>query len=280
MHLFTSEGIVLNKLRYLESDLIVTVLSKYEGKIKAIVKGGANSRKRFPGAFEAGNTGEFGFVDKNPYQLMHINHAKIDNYFINLKKDYEKILLLFYLLGLTDVMLPEHQGHPQLFNILLYTLNCLETSPSPHLSKGGTEGGAPDKEQEEAYHRNGMTGLAQNGFLRQVRLFYELKLLKETGLLHAADKCESCGRQFSGNGVVLAIRTGKFVCTSCMPPEAESYRLQTSLLELIRNVNGSTSGIGGFLSVDVPSVIFGFTTTIMKAYIDRPLKLWDMIDNL
>ncbi len=252
MHIFTSQGIVLNKLRYLESDLIVTIFSKDEGKLKAIVKGGASSRKRFPGAFEAGNTGEFGFVDKNPYQLMHISHATVDNYFINLKKDYDKILMLFYLLGITDVMLPEHQSHTQLFDILLYTLYCLESGMGPGI----------------------------NNFLNQIRLFYELHLLKEIGLLRAVEKCESCGRPFSNDEVNLVIKTGKLICKSCITSNTEAYRIPASLLRLIKTINSNDIDINRFLTVDIPSVIFSFTMRIMSAYIDRPLKLWDMIDKL
>ncbi len=246
MHIFTAEGIVLNKLKYLETDLIVTIFSKTEGKIKGIVKGGLNSRKRFPGAFEAGNTGEFGFAEKNQHHLTYVNHARIDDYLIDLKKDYDKIVMLSYILGVTDAMLPERHAHQHLFDVLVYTLRRVET-------------GMP---------------------LHKIRLFYELHLLKETGLLHAMEKCEHCGRSLAAADVHLAVRTGKLLCGACTDPRTPSYTIPPSLIEIIRETDSHTCDAAPFETVDVSSFMFTFTTGIMKAYIDKPLKLWDMITTI
>ena len=246
MHLFTSEGIVIHKLKYLESDLIVTIFSMSEGKIKAIVKGGVNSRKRFPGAFEVGNTGEFGFTAKNSYQLMYINHAKVNNYLIALKKDYDKIMMLSYILGITDAMLIEHQSHPRLFDILVYTFQ----------------------------------GLEKNKALNQIRLFYEFHLLKETGLLPGIEKCESCGRPFAGRRVTHLPSTGKLVCESCIPHNTATFTIPDNVLKLIKAVNDNSINMDEFLIVDVPHAIFNVTTRLMSNYIDRPLKIWQMIDTI
>ncbi len=273
MHIFTSEGIVIHRLKYLESDLIVTIFSKTEGKIKAIVKGGVNSRKRFPGAFEVGNTGEFGFVDKNPYQLMYINHAKVDNYLINLKKDYDKILMLFYIVGITEAMLIEHQSHPVLFDIIQYTLRCLETGCDIKSSGQSTAG------NNEGILASG-TDRTMNTFFNQIRLFYELHLLKETGLLPAIEKCESCGMLFYNNSVNFIIKTGKLVCESCIPDNAEIFTIPSGLLKLIKTVNNNQSNMHEFLIADMPNAIFNITTRLMSNYIDRPLKIWQMIDTL
>ncbi|MCL4558112.1 MAG: DNA repair protein RecO [Deltaproteobacteria bacterium] len=247
MDIFTSEGMVINRLRYLESDLIVTILSKDHGKIKAIAKGGASSRKRFPGAFETGNIGEFGFVEKSPYQLAHLAHAKIDNYLIRLKKDYEKTLMLIYLSGLTDVMTPEHQSSQVLFSTLSDAVLFLE----------------------------------DNKRLDQVRLFYELQLLRINGLLHVVGSCELCKAPFGGgHDVNLIAGTGRFICDSCIPGEGEVCRIPLSLLTIIKSTAKHNTCLGDFSEIEVPSALFGFTRRIISSYIDKPLKLWDMIDNL
>ncbi len=271
MHIFTSGGIVLNKLKYLESDLIATILLKNEGKIKAIAKGGVNSRRRFPGSFEVGNIGEFGFTEKNPYQLMLITHSKIDDYLIKLKKDYEKTLMLIYLLGLTDVMIPEHQPNPKLFDTLLDSIQFLE----------------------------------HNKHLNQVRLFYELHLLKINGLLHVVDRCESCKTPFSnikdkspdpspawvprpftkegGGGVTnvnLIVKTGRFVCSSCKSGSDEIHSMEMPLLEIIKSTAGHDTSLQDFSNVRIPAAIFSFTMRIISSYVDKPLKLWEMINTI
>ncbi len=246
MHFFTSEGIVLNKLKYLESDLIVTILLKNIGKVKAIAKGGANSKKRFPGAFEAGNIGEFSFVEKNFHNLMLLNHAKINNYFIKLKKDYEKIIMLFYILKITDLLLPERQSHPKLFSILAYTLQFLEN----------------------------------NKLLHQVRLFYELHLLKENGLLSIIEKCELCGDAFYNNNVYLLVKTGKMICKSCIDVNLEIYPIPLQLLKLMRTIDSNGIDLNEYTNINISPAIFSFTTGIMHAYIDKPIRLWEMINFL
>lgn len=261
MRIFTSEGIVINKLKYLESDLILTIFVKGEGKIKAIVKGGVNSRKRFPGAFEIGNTGEFGLVDKNHYQLMHINHARIDNYLINLKKDYGKIVLLFYLAGITEAMLIEHHSHPRLYDTLLSTLQFLDSDIGTVLEPGTQSSG-------------------NSRFLDQVRLFYELHLLRESGILPALDKCEACGTLFADEQVYCAVKTGKFVCYHCTPHIADTVFLPADIVHVMQAVVAQETDIRTFLGTTVPHSIFNVTTRLMENYLERPLKIWRMIDTL
>ncbi len=261
MRIFSSEGIVINKLRYLESDLIITLFMKGEGKIKAIVKGGVNSRKRFPGAFEIGNTGEFGLVDKNHYQLMHVSHARIDNYLITLKKDYGKIVLLFYMAGITDALLSEHHTHPLLYDNLLYTLN--------HLNQNGDEPAASETQ-----------AAASSQLLDRVRLFYELHLLRETGILPALDKCETCGTPLSGGPMYFVIKTGKFVCGSCRSAAADTVLIPAAIVQLAHAVTARETGIHAFLDTHVPHAVFNATTQLMGNYIERPLKIWRMIDTL
>jgi recombinational DNA repair protein (RecF pathway) len=279
MHIFTSEGIVINKVKYLESDLIVTILLKDEGKVKAIVKGGANSRKRFPGTFEAGNIGEFGLVEKNTYQLMRLTHSKIDNYWIKLKKDYEKILMLIYFLGLTDSMIPEHQPNLKIFDILLYTLCCLETdcdikSPeSSDQSPSWVTGWMP-----RPFTKGGVE-ITPN-FLNRIRLFYELHLLKEIGLLHVIGRCESCKVPFSNDGVNLVVKTGRFVCNSCTPAGDEIYRIPLPLLTIIKSTATHDTRLVDFSDIQIPAAIFSFTMRIISSYIDKPLKLWQMINSI
>ncbi len=247
MGTFTSEGIVINRLKYLESDLIVTILSKDHGKIKAMVKGGANSRKRFPGAFETGNIGEFGFVEKNPYQIAYVAHATIDDYLIRLKKDYEKTLLLIYLSGLTDVMTPERQSSQVLFSALSDTVRFLEDSKQ----------------------------------LSQARLFYELQLLRINGLLHVVGRCELCKEPFrSGDDVHLVVASGRFVCHACVPNDGKVCRIPLALLTLIKSAAHHDIYLNGLSGMEIPSALFGFTRRIITSYIDKPLKLWDMIDTL
>ncbi len=245
MHLYTSPGVVLNKLRYLESDLIVTVFSKTEGKVKAMVKGGANSKKRFPGAFEVGNAGEFGFVEKNSYQLTYISHAKISNYFPKIRNDYKKIMMLSYILGITDSMLTEHHKHPGLFDALIDTLQSLDEDKT----------------------------------MVKVRLLYELNLLKEIGLLPAIEKCELCGASFK-NEVNFLKQIGKFVCNNCIPPDAEFFRIPDYLLEWIKAINSDKPINIYDVNYDIPHSIFNITTTLMANYIDKPLKIWQIINTI
>lgn len=245
MHLYTAHGVVLNKLRYLESDFIVTLFLKTAGKLKAIVKGGANSKKRFPAAFEAGNIGEFGIIEKNNYQLAHITHAKINNYLPHLKNDYEKVMMLFYILGITDAMLVEHHKHSRLFEILIYTLQL------------------PD------WNKN----------LSKVRLFYELNLLKEAGLLPAIEKCEICGNSFNQN-INFLEKTGKLVCDACIPVGTTIFRIPDYLVKWINAINRNEQVDIYDINHNIPYPIFDITKTLMSNYIDKPLKIWKIINTI
>ena len=245
MNIFNSEGIVLNKIKYLESDLIVTIFLKDEGKIKAIAKGGAKSRKRFAAAFEVGNDGEFGIVEKHIHQLMRIEHAHINNYFLNIRKDYNKLLMLFHFLSITDNLLPEKQKNEKLFELFLAALRLLEED-HPVLA---------------------------------IRLFYESYLLKMNGILPYIKNCESCGGGLDYDDTYITSKNGRIICKSCIMNDSAVRRIPLKVIVLLNSINERRVDFKEFLSIDIPVDMFGFTMRHISDYIGKPQTIWQMINN-
>lgn len=135
MNSSTCRLIILKKVKYGESDLIITGLS-HDGVVRSfIAKSALKSKKRFGGgvlepthhvsviySFKGGSHEEGLFV---------LNEAQVIDGFPKLRQDYEKLSTALYLLKLVSLFLKEGESFSQgAFNLLGYTLKALEECES------------------------------------------------------------------------------------------------------------------------------------------------------
>ncbi len=134
MNLIKEKCIILKKIKYGESDLIINALNKDGAKIGLIAKGALKSKKRFVG----------GVLDPTHYvllayrpkkysmsegQLYFLEEAQIINDFTGIRSHYDKLQLALYLVDIVyKVSLEAAVDSQECFNLLGNALKALSTA--------------------------------------------------------------------------------------------------------------------------------------------------------
>ncbi len=113
-------GIILRRGNFGEADKILTVLTPGHGKIKVVARGVRRIKSRRAPHLELFNQVELVLHHGQVFDT--VTEAKVLNNYASLKSDLKMSGFLFYIAEVLDKILPEHQPHPEVFDLLLATL--------------------------------------------------------------------------------------------------------------------------------------------------------------
>ena len=125
MPTYKTEGVILKRLNYGEADRILTIYTKYRGKIRAIAKGVRKITSRKGGNVELFNHCVLFLAEGRNLDI--VTEAQVVNSFSRLSDDLEKTAAAFYLVELVDQLTPDGQVNRQVFNLLVGVLSELKT---------------------------------------------------------------------------------------------------------------------------------------------------------
>lgn len=132
---YTAEGIVLKRKNYGEADRFITVFTKEFGKIRVLAKGIRRVTSR-----RAGHVELFRYVHLSLYRSRTIDHIQeavsISKLHTN-KRDHtiSETLYSYYMCELVDSLTAEYQAHRDIFDLLISSLEQLQTSSNRRLNK-------------------------------------------------------------------------------------------------------------------------------------------------
>ena len=122
-------GLILKKIPYQESDLILKALLSTGEKVTLFAKAALKSKKRFGG----GLLDPLNYIEmqaspkKNDSEFHFLSEAQMIYDFPNLKMDYDKIkVALYFLKVLNKVEITGLDDSTRVFDLLLHTLRSLE----------------------------------------------------------------------------------------------------------------------------------------------------------
>ena len=131
MSLYRDEGIVLRTLRLGEADRIVTMVTKGQGKVRAVAKGVRRTTSRFGGRLEP-----MSHVAMQCWQgreLDTVTQVEVLDSFRTVREDLARVSKAFTLLEIVDVIAQERQSNPLLHETLVGALRWLDNADSPLL---------------------------------------------------------------------------------------------------------------------------------------------------
>lgn len=108
-------GIVINKKKIRESDLLITLLTPDQGKILALAKGVQNIKSNRLGSLQLGNTVKVQLYTKN--ENAWISEAQTISQFLLKEKSLTQINLLFYFLEILNHFIADNQQIDGVFPI-------------------------------------------------------------------------------------------------------------------------------------------------------------------
>jgi len=119
-------GIPFKQINFGETDRIVSILTKYHGRIDAIAKGVRKLTSRKGGNIDIMTLSKYSFAKGENLDIV-TEVEQIHGYEV-VKEDLNTTLSLFFLCELLDVFLQKGSEEREIFSLLLNILNLLEQS--------------------------------------------------------------------------------------------------------------------------------------------------------
>ena len=128
MPLKQSEAIVLRTYPLHEADLLVTLFTRLEGKLKGVAKAAKKSRRRFGGALEPLTSVRVFWEDHERRELARIDSCEVLASPLSSEVDYPRVVALGHVAEMLDEMLPEREANDAIYRLAISVLAKLNSN--------------------------------------------------------------------------------------------------------------------------------------------------------
>src|SRR6266849_5977826 len=122
MALKESEAIVLRTYPLRESDLLVTLFTRLEGKVDSVARSAKKSRRRFGGALEPLTYVRAYYEDRERQELARLDSCEVLDSPLTSEVSYPRAIALGHVAELLDELLPDHEANDAVFRLALSVL--------------------------------------------------------------------------------------------------------------------------------------------------------------
>jgi DNA repair protein RecO (recombination protein O) len=164
MALRESEAIVLRTYPMREADLLVTLFTRLEGKIRGVARSAKKSKRRFGGALEPLTYVRAYYDVRERQELVRLDACEVLASPLASEVSYLRAVALGHVAELLDELLPDHEVNDAIFRLALSVLHVLS----------GAEIWMPVT-------------------------YFDLWLTRLVGFLPELSECVVCGRSLNGN---------------------------------------------------------------------------------
>src|ERR1700690_2788155 len=120
-----SEAIVLRTYPLRESDLLVTLFTRLEGKVKGVARAAMKSRRRFGGALEPLTYVRASYDDRERQELARLDSCEVIESPMASEVSYPRAAALAHVAELLDELLPDREASDAVFRLSLAVLQEL-----------------------------------------------------------------------------------------------------------------------------------------------------------
>src|SRR5438445_12311447 len=129
MALRESEAIVLRTYPLREADLLVTLFTRAEGKVRGVARSAKKSKRRFGGALEPLTYVRAFYDVKEGQDLARLDACEVIESPMASEVSYARAVALGHIAELLDELLPDHEVNDSVFRLTLSVLHVL-TGPA------------------------------------------------------------------------------------------------------------------------------------------------------
>ena len=122
MALKESEAIVLRTYPLRESDLLVTLFTRMEGKVKGVARAAMKSRRRFGGALEPLTYVRASYDERERQELVRLDSCEVIESPMSSEVSYSRAAALAHVAELLDELLPDREASDAVFRLSLAVL--------------------------------------------------------------------------------------------------------------------------------------------------------------
>src|SRR2546430_5905644 len=117
-----SEALVLRTYPFRESDLLVTLFTRIEGKVRGVARAAKKSRRRFGGALEPLTYLKVAYEDRERQELARLDACEVLDSPLTSEVSYPRAVALGHVAELLDELLPDRQANDAVFRLALSVL--------------------------------------------------------------------------------------------------------------------------------------------------------------
>ena len=246
-----TEGIVLRRKDFGESDRILTLFTRKLGRISGIAKGSRKPSSKIAGHLELFMRSSF--LVSRGRNLHLITQAEVLEDFDSLRKDLKGIGLGSYVVELVDAVTYEEGSNLKLYDLLITTLNALNTGEDPAI----------------------------------ITHYFELHLLGLVGFQPEFFICVECGNQIVEEDQYISGELGGVICPTCRGKikGADLRPVPARLLKYLRHFQRSSLqellpiNIPDDLSIGLQELIRYYLTHTLEKHLNSPDFLKRIADN-
>jgi len=125
MALRESEAIVLRTYPMREADLLVTLFTRLEGKIRGVARSAKKSKRRFGGALEPMTCVRALYDVKEGQELVRLDACEVLESPLAFEVSYARAVALAHIAELLDELLPDREANDAIFRLTLSVLHVL-----------------------------------------------------------------------------------------------------------------------------------------------------------
>jgi DNA repair protein RecO (recombination protein O) len=164
MSLMESEAIVLRTYPLREADLLVTLFTRAEGKVRGVARSAKKSKRRFGGALEPMTYVRAFYDVRERQELARLDACEVLQSPMATEVSYPRAVALAHVAELLDEMLPDREANDAIFRL---TLSVLQVLRGPEIWMPVT--------------------------------YFDLWLTRLVGFLPELTECVICGRDLNGS---------------------------------------------------------------------------------
>jgi DNA repair protein RecO (recombination protein O) len=245
MALKESEAIVLRSYPLRESDLLVTLFTRLEGKVKGVARAAKKSKRRFGGALEPLTYVRAFYDDREGQELARLDSCEVIESPMATEISYARVVALGHVAELLEELLPDREASDAVFRLSLAVLQEL-----------------------------------RGAALWMPLTYFELWMTRLIGFLPEFSECIVCGRGLDGNRAFyhaladgLMCMEDKRLASSEMAPESRKIAAQ-----MLR------SRISDFAGIDWPKALCAdlrrFLVQTLERHIEKKLVTAGMLEKI
>jgi len=164
MPLKESEAVVLRTYPLRESDLLVTLFTRLEGKVRGVARAAKKSKRRFGGALEPLTVVKAYYEDRERQDLTRLDSCEVLESPLAAEVSYPRAVALGHVAELLDELLPDREANDAIFRLTISVLGSLR---GPNVWLPIT--------------------------------YFELWMTRLVGFLPELSECMACGRELNGS---------------------------------------------------------------------------------
>lgn len=245
MALKESEAIVLRTYPLREADLLVTLFTRIEGKVRGVARSAKKSRKRFGGALEPLTFVRAFYEDRERVELARLDACEVLESPLADEVGYPRATALAHVAELLDELLPDREANDAVFRLTLSVLGSLR---------------GPDIWMPVTY--------------------FELWMTRLVGFLPDFSECTACGRALNGSRAFFHALADGLMCADDkrLASSEMSSESRAVAAQMFR------SPVESFAGVDWPKSkaadLRKFLTQILERHIEKKLVTAGMLERI